>query len=254
MPEPVSIDELLGAAEWPVVHSHGRSFVVYKVATTLDGRVSAADGSSRWITSAESRAEVHLLRAGCQATVVGSGTQQADDPRLGVRRRDDVRFADLEITRERQPWRVVVDTNARTPADARVLNEDAPTLIAVAPDADAAHLEGRATVVRVPRATGGLDLHVVLRELLARDVRAVLLEGGPTLAGSLLAEGLIDRVINYLAPAFLGAGKTALGDAGVGTIADIKRLEVVDLARSGPDIRIVARPISSSAAPDVRVP
>jgi diaminohydroxyphosphoribosylaminopyrimidine deaminase/5-amino-6-(5-phosphoribosylamino)uracil reductase len=100
--------------------------------------------------------------------MVGSGTQQADDPQTAVR--------DVEVTH--QPLRIVVDSNARTTATARVLDDAAPTLIAVAEDADASHLEGRADVVRLPRAAAGLDLDLLLKALSERGVRAILLEGG----------------------------------------------------------------------------
>ena len=130
----------------------GRPFILWKCAASLDGRIAAADGSSKWITSAEARADGHRLRAECGAVMVGSGTQQADDPQLAVR--------DAEATR--QPLRIVVDSNARTPASARVLDDAAPTLIAVADDADASHLEGRADILRLPRVAAGLDLELLL--------------------------------------------------------------------------------------------
>jgi diaminohydroxyphosphoribosylaminopyrimidine deaminase / 5-amino-6-(5-phosphoribosylamino)uracil reductase len=109
-------------------------------------------------------------------------TQQADNPHLAIR----------DAQAERQPPRIVVDSNARTPADARVLDDAAPTLIAVADAADASPLEGRADIVRLPRSDAGLDLHVLLKALGERGVSWVLLERGPTLAGSFLAAGLID--------------------------------------------------------------
>jgi riboflavin-specific deaminase-like protein len=140
---------------------------------------------------AESRAEVHSLRAACQATVVGSGTQQADNPHLAVRSaKDDPNLA-VAVLVDQQPWRVIVDTHARTPADARVLDDAAPTMIAVAEDADASHLEGVATVVRLPRAKVGLDIEALLRELDHRGVRGMFLEGGPTLAASFVPAGLV---------------------------------------------------------------
>ncbi|MEU5129614.1 RibD family protein [Streptomyces mobaraensis] len=107
----------------------------------------------------------------------------------------------------RQPWRVVVDTHARTPRSARVLDDAAPTLIAVADGADASHLEGRATVVRLPKAAEGLDITSLLRALHERDVRGVFLEGGPTLAASFVSAGLADRVIAYIAPALLAGAR-----------------------------------------------
>jgi diaminohydroxyphosphoribosylaminopyrimidine deaminase / 5-amino-6-(5-phosphoribosylamino)uracil reductase len=228
----LEVADIVGRTGWEAVNQRGRPFVLYKLAATLDGRVAAADGTSRWITSAASRAEVQRLRAACHATVVGSGTQRLDDPSLAVH----------DIGAGRQPLRVVVDSNAQTPPGARVLDDAAPTLIAVACDADARHLDGAAHVLRLPRAERGLDLQALLGGLAARGVRAAFLEGGPTLAGSFVAEGLVDRVVAYVAPAFLGAGRTALGDAGIGTIGDVLRLRVRHVGSVGDDVRIVADP------------
>ncbi|WP_063734297.1 RibD family protein [Streptomyces sp. RTd22] len=234
------ISELVGTDEWHTVK--GRPFVVYKYAATLDGRIAAADSTSQWITSAESRSEVHALRAACQATVVGSGTQQADNPHLAVRSAKDDPKLKVAVPVDEQPWRVIVDSNARTPADARVLDDAAPTMIAVADDVDAAHLDDIATVVRLPRAKEGLDLHKLLGELSGRGVRGMFLEGGPTLAASFVSAGLVDRIIAYIAPAFLGRGKSALQGGTIETMDDILRCELLDVSRSGPDVRLIARP------------
>ncbi|MEH6375111.1 bifunctional diaminohydroxyphosphoribosylaminopyrimidine deaminase/5-amino-6-(5-phosphoribosylamino)uracil reductase RibD [Streptomyces sp. KLMMK] len=230
-----------GNAAWLTSVLHGRPFVLWKYAATLDGRSAAADGTSRWITSADSRADVHRLRAEADAVVVGSGTLRADDPHLAVRGREGAV----------QPLRVVIDTHASVTPGARVLDDAAPTLIAVGEDADTTHLPG-ADVVRLPRAGagGGLDVHALLGELHARGVRSVLLEGGPALAGSFVAAGRVDRVVGYLAPALLGAGPAALGDAGIGTITRALRLQVTDVARLGPDLRITAVPTASATAPE----
>jgi diaminohydroxyphosphoribosylaminopyrimidine deaminase / 5-amino-6-(5-phosphoribosylamino)uracil reductase len=211
-----------------------RPFIVWKGGASLDGRIAAADGTSQWITSAESRADTHRLRVECGAVMVGSGTQQIHNPHLAVR--------DAKATR--QPVRIVVDSNARTPADARVLDDVAPTVIAVADAADASHLDGRAEIVRVPRVAVGLDLHLLLKALSDRGVQSILLEGGPTLAGSSLAEGLIDRVVAYIAPVLIGGGgKSALAGPGAANIADAKRFQLEDVARIGPDVRLTATPL-----------
>jgi diaminohydroxyphosphoribosylaminopyrimidine deaminase / 5-amino-6-(5-phosphoribosylamino)uracil reductase len=229
-------DAAAGNEAWLTSLPRRRPFVRWKYAATLDGRSAAADGTSRWITSPESRADVHRLRAEADAVVVGSGTARTDDPHLGARIAGDG---------VRQPLRVVVDTAATAvKPGARVLDDTAPTLVAVAPEADATHLAGRAEVVRLPRAADGrgLDLRALLDALYAREVRSVLVEGGPTLAGALLAAGLVDKVVGYLAPVLLGAGPAALGEAGITTIGQALRLRVTDTARLGPDLRLTAVP------------
>ncbi|MFB7559303.1 bifunctional diaminohydroxyphosphoribosylaminopyrimidine deaminase/5-amino-6-(5-phosphoribosylamino)uracil reductase RibD [Streptomyces brevispora] len=223
-----------GNAAWLTSVRRGRPHVTWKYAATLDGRIAAADTTSRWITSAESRADVHRLRAEADAVVVGSGTARTDDPQLGVRGIDGAV----------QPLRVVVDTAATAVRPgARVLDTGAPTLIAVADDADARHLPEEA-VLRLPRAaTGpGLDLPALLAALHGRGIRSVLLEGGPTLAGAFVAAGAVDRIVGYIAPVLLGAGPAALADAGISTITQALRLHVTETVRIGPDLRITAVP------------
>ena len=198
---------------WTFSVTHGRPFVLWKSASTLDGRVAAADGTSRWITSAASRAEVHDLRASVDAVVVGLGTVLEDDPHLAVRRDGAV------LPREQQPLRVVVGRRD-VPEGARVLDGAAETL-----------------QIRVH------DPEAVLAELHRREVRSVLLEGGPTLVAAFVRAGLVDAVRWYVAPALLGAGPSALGDAGMSTIAEALRLSVVDVVRVGDDVRIDARAI-----------
>ncbi|MEU8703288.1 bifunctional diaminohydroxyphosphoribosylaminopyrimidine deaminase/5-amino-6-(5-phosphoribosylamino)uracil reductase RibD [Streptomyces sp. NPDC048680] len=223
-----------GNAAWLTSVRLGRPHVTWKYAATLDGRVAAADATSRWITSAESRADVHRLRAEADAVVVGSGTARTDDPQLGVRGIDGAV----------QPLRVVVDTAATAVRPgARVLDTSAPTLIAVAADADVRRLPEEA-VLRLPRAAAGpgLDLPALLAALHGRGIRSVLLEGGPTLAGAFVAAGAVDRIVGYLAPVLLGAGPAALADAGITTIAQALRLHVTETVRIGPDLRITAVP------------
>lgn len=189
-----------------------RPFVVWKVAATLDGRVAAADGTSRWITGEEARAAVHRLRATCDAVVVGSGTALTDDPQLTVR---DAQGRPAG----RQPLRVVVDRRGRLPATARVLDGAAPTHVSRAGDPAA-----------------------VLAELFGRDLRRVLLEGGPTLAAAFLRQGLVDEVLVHLAPTVLGAGPSLVGDLGISTMGDALCLQIVDLIPLGGDVQIRLRP------------
>ncbi|MGK5114892.1 bifunctional diaminohydroxyphosphoribosylaminopyrimidine deaminase/5-amino-6-(5-phosphoribosylamino)uracil reductase RibD [Geodermatophilus sp. CPCC 205506] len=199
-------------AAWLTGARAQRPHVVWKVAGTLDGRVAAADGSSRWITGPAARAAVHRLRATCDAVVVGSGTALADDPQLTVR---DTGGPDAD----RRPLRVVLDRRGRLPRTARVLDDAAPTLVSAAAS---------------PR-----DL---LAELFGRGVRRVLLEGGPTLAAAFLRDGLVDEAVLHLAPKLLGAGASLIGDLGITSIGDALTLSVVDVTRLGGDVQIRMRP------------
>lgn len=213
-----------------------RPYVTWKYAATLDGRIAAADGTSRWITSAPSRADVHRLRAESDVVLVGAGTARADDPHLAVR----LDGADAD----RQPLRVVIDsTGTAVRPGARVLDDAAPTLVAVADDVGAAggfDLGPRGEVLRLPRGSGGLDLRALLAALYARGARSVLLEGGPTLAAAFVAAGLVDRVVGYLAPVLLGAGPAVLAEAGITTLGEAYRLDLTDTRRIGSDLRITA--------------
>ncbi|GAA4657839.1 bifunctional diaminohydroxyphosphoribosylaminopyrimidine deaminase/5-amino-6-(5-phosphoribosylamino)uracil reductase RibD [Streptomyces youssoufiensis] len=227
-----------GNEAWLTAMRTGRPFVLWKYAATLDGRSAAADGTSRWITSPQARADVHRLRAEADAVVVGSGTARADDPQLAARLPDPG-------ARPTQPLRVVVDTHATAVRPgARVLDDVAPTLVAVGEGAEVRHLDGLADVVRLPPGPRGrgLDVSALLDALHARGVRSVLLEGGPTLAGAFLAAEAVDKVVGYLAPTLLGAGPAALADAGITTIGQALRLGVTDVARIGPDLRMTAVP------------
>jgi diaminohydroxyphosphoribosylaminopyrimidine deaminase/5-amino-6-(5-phosphoribosylamino)uracil reductase len=210
-----------GNVAWLTAVRRGRPYVTWKYAATLDGRSAAADGSSQWITSKIARTDVHRLRSTVDAIVAGVGTVIADDPQLTVR---DLRDGSLAI---KQPWRVVVDSTGRTPATARVRDSAAPTWIVTASELGAGP-------------DGRVDLTAMLAELYVRGVRAVLLEGGPTLAGGFLAAGLVDKIVGYIAPKLLGAGQPSLVDAGVTTIAEALELELTDITRVGPDLRFTA--------------
>ncbi|MFJ8165662.1 bifunctional diaminohydroxyphosphoribosylaminopyrimidine deaminase/5-amino-6-(5-phosphoribosylamino)uracil reductase RibD [Streptomyces sp. NPDC096136] len=220
-----------GNAAWLTSVRLGRPHVTWKYAATLDGRSAAEDGSSRWITSAESRADVHRLRAEADAVLVGGGTLRTDDPHLAVRGVDGAV----------QPLRVALDTRAGLAPTARILDDAAPTLIVTGEDADTRHLPGT-DVLRLPLHDGRVPVPLLLAELNARGVRSVLLEGGPALAGAFLEAGAVDRVVGYIAPALLGAGPAALAGAGITNIAHAVRLDITEAVRVGTDLRITAVP------------
>ncbi|CAN5312185.1 bifunctional diaminohydroxyphosphoribosylaminopyrimidine deaminase/5-amino-6-(5-phosphoribosylamino)uracil reductase RibD [soil metagenome] len=189
---------------WAFAVEHERPLVTWKFATTLDGRSAAADGSSRWISSQPARRDAHRLRSLCDTILVGTSTVLIDDPQLTVRDDDDV-----PLPRERQPLRAVMGQRA-LPAERRVLDEAADTAV----------LKTR-------------DPHQALAELFNRDRQHILLEGGPTLAAGFLKAGRVDEVVTYVAPMLLGAGRSAVGDLGIETIADALQLHVSDVTVLG---------------------
>jgi diaminohydroxyphosphoribosylaminopyrimidine deaminase / 5-amino-6-(5-phosphoribosylamino)uracil reductase len=184
--------------------------VTWKVASTLDGRVAAADGSSRWVTHEQARAQVHQLRAEVDAVLIGTGTALADDPSLTVRDAQG-------MPAERQPMRVVMGRRGIP--------------------ADAALRDGRAPLRTFPTESPS----EVLAALAHCDVQHVLLEGGPTLAAAFLRAGLIDHVVWYLAPKILGSGAPAVGDLGISAISSVMQLEITGITRVGHDVRVDGR-------------
>lgn len=198
--------------EWTYAVTHDRPFVTWKYAATMDGLSAAPDGSSKWITSAEARRDVQRFRAEADAIMAGTGAVLADDPRLTVRDEND-----FPLPYEQQPLRVVVG-ETRIPSYFRVFDRSAPTLLIQSRDPD-----------------------VVLEKLVENGIRHVWLEGGPRLAGGFWNAGYVDRVIGYIAPAMLGSGRAALeGEAA--TLADLRPIDITDLRRIGPDIRIIGTP------------
>ena len=217
----------------------GLPFVTVKLAATLDGKTAASDGTSKWITGDEARADVQRLRAGADAIVVGSRTAIADDPALTVR---DPRFADA-----RPPLRVVVDTQGRVAPDARMFDDAAPTLVATSERTPAQRIAewtaaGAEVLTLDLDAAGGVSLLGLMTTLGKRDVQGVLVEGGATLAWSVVRDGLVDKVVLYLAPRLVGGAKApgVLGGAGFAPIADALPLEFSSVERLGPDLKVEA--------------
>lgn len=193
----------------PYLHHRrtGRPFVVLKLASSLDGRTAAPDASSRWITGAEARADVHRLRAESDAVLVGAGTVRADDPRL------DVRIDELADRPFRDPRRIVLGS--------------APPGAAVHPCLEL---------------SGPLD--VVLDRLGSDGVIQLLVEGGAHVAGEFHRRRLVDRYVMYVAPALFGGddGRPLFAGAGAPTIDEVWRGEFVAVTRLGADVRLDVRP------------
>ena len=200
---------------WLASVALGRPWVTVKWASSLDGRIAADDGTSRWITGATARTDVHRRRSEHGALLVGTGTAIADDPALTAR--DDTGLL------PHQPVPVVVGRTP-LPADAAVRRHPRPLL--QLPDHE-------------PRAA--------LEALAGAGIRSVLVEGGPTVVSAFLAAGLADEVLVYLAPTLLGGSRTATADLGVTTITEQRHLRVRAVERLGDDLLIVARPAGTGA-------
>ncbi len=203
-------------ADWLTAARLGRPHVTLKWASSLDGRIAAADGTSRWITGTAARQHVHERRAASDAIVVGTGTVLADDPSLTAR-------GDAGELLARQPVPVVLGDRA-VPQHAAVRRHPRP-----------------------PVFLSGHDLADALVQLRELGVRTAYVEAGPALASSFVREGLVDEVDVYLAPVLLGGTRTALTDIGVHTITEQHALEIDRLERLGNDILVVARNPSARA-------
>jgi diaminohydroxyphosphoribosylaminopyrimidine deaminase/5-amino-6-(5-phosphoribosylamino)uracil reductase len=209
----------------------GRPWVRVKMAASLDGRTALADGASQWITGPEARADSHRWRARACAVMTGIGTVLADDPALTVRSIDTVR----------QPMRVIVDRDAETPPGARVF---APGRVRVyigvpRPPGWPPHVEAL-EMPRIP--TGGLDLRAVVEDLARVEVNELHVESGARLAGSLIALGLVDELVVYLAPALLGDTARAMFTLPAITALEQRvTLHFASVVQLGPDLRIVGR-------------
>lgn len=223
----------------------GLPYVRCKMAMSLDGRTAMASGESQWITGPEARRDVQLFRARSSAVLTGIGTVLADDPSLNVRL-SSKELHDLGPEYPvRQPMRVVLDSRLSMSPEARMLGLAGETLV-LCRHLDEARAEPlRQTGARV-EAIGGegdrLDLEKTLRRLAELAINEVWLEAGPTLAGALLAAGLVDELVLYLAPHLMGDGARGLFHLpGIGRMADRIGLEIKDLRHLGRDLRLMAR-------------
>ena len=214
----------------------GRPGVRMKVAASLDGRTALDSGASQWITGDAARADGHAWRKRAGAILTGIGTVRDDDPRLDVRL----------VATQKQPLRVVVDSQLEIAASARVLQPPGQALVFTTSDDTArraalaaAHIE----MARLPAdAQGKVDLQAMLLDLARREVNELHVEAGEKLNGSLLREGLVDELLLYVAPRLLGPGRGIAAIGPLASMADSLDFEFVDVERVGADLRLRLRP------------
>lgn len=221
----------------------GTPRVIVKIASSLDGRVALANGASKWITSAEARADVQRLRAECSAVMTGIETVLADDPQLTVR---DPAIEMLG----RQPLRVVLDTRLRMQPSARMLRADGETVVFTAAmqsdRAPALTAAGARVIEGRLDEDGRLDVAGILAALGQLQCNDVLVEAGPTLAGRLLQLGLADQLIVYVAPVLLGQQARAMASLpALDRLDDALRFTLERSERIGPDVKLVLSPTVS---------
>ncbi len=214
--------------------TRGTPWVRSKIAASMDGRTSLANGESKWITGTAARQDVQHWRARSCVVLTGIGTVLADDPQLNVR----------EPATARQPLRAVMDNGLRLPPNARLLQENGVMVYTATQDTQkiAALEQAGASVVVLPDASGQLDAAAVLHNLAAQGCNEVLVEAGSKLNGALLKQGLVDELVLYLAPQLLG--DMAHGMARLGELTSLDKrinLEWQDVRHVGKDLRIVAR-------------
>ena len=214
----------------------GRPHITLKAAITLDGKIADGQGASQWITGEAARREGHRLRSEADAIAVGIGTVLQDDPQLTVR---------LDCSWPREPYRVVLDSSARTPPTARLIRAGTPAraLIAVGASAPAARVDvlraAGATVVPCAARDGRVDVGALLGDLFARDVRALLVEGGAAVHGAFLDAGVVDRAAFFMAPLLLGGARAVAAVGGSGReLKNALRLQSVTVRTVGDDVLI----------------
>jgi diaminohydroxyphosphoribosylaminopyrimidine deaminase/5-amino-6-(5-phosphoribosylamino)uracil reductase len=221
----------------------GRPFVVLKAATTLDGKIAAARGDSRWVSGQAARDRVHVWRDELDAVLVGAGTVRTDDPLLTTR----VASVVVEGREPRNALRIVVAGMAAIPMNSQILDAaPGPVLIAVSESKSAAyrHLTAKgAEILPVPGAEDRVDISSLLRLLGQRGVTSVMVEGGAGIYAAFLKAGLVDELRLFLAPRLVGGeGLSLLGPLGIDTMDGAWRVEVQRIEHVGEDVLIVCRP------------
>jgi diaminohydroxyphosphoribosylaminopyrimidine deaminase/5-amino-6-(5-phosphoribosylamino)uracil reductase len=218
--------------------STGVPWVTLKTAISLDGKTAMQSGESQWITSEAARRDAHKLRAGSSAVLTGVGTVLRDDPSMTVRL-DGV---------QRQPARIILDTNLSTPMDARIFDGKGTVYILTTdPEKDAmeSYPAKGVEIINCISSAGRIDLHQVMKELGSREMNSVLLEAGPRLNGSMLECGLVDELVVYMSPDMLGSDARGMFSIpGIENLSDRVGMEFQGAVMVGRDLKLTLKPLA----------
>ncbi len=222
----------------------GLPWVRIKLAMSLDGRTAMASGESKWITGSAARNDVQFLRASADAVLTGIGTVIADDPSLNVRLNPE----DLGIEGPvKQPARVIIDTHCKTPLSSKLLKLEGKTIIATSCNDESVkkNLYDQGVEILEVRnnSNGQLTLKPILEALAQEEINEVHVEAGAILCGSLIQDELVDEIIIYMAPIFMGSTASGLlALHGLDNMADKINLEIKDVRVIGKDLRLTIIP------------
>jgi len=230
----------------------GRPLVRMKLAMSLDGRTALANGASKWITDAASRADVQRLRAASSAVLTGVGTVLADDPSLNVRRDElglsEAQLLSNELNLQEPPLRIVLDSRRRMPATAKLLGLDGQVVVYSTASAENSELLDSENVdLRLAGSGDRVDLQTVL-ESLAADYQCndVLIEAGPTLCGAFFQSKLVDELVIYIAPKLLGSDAKPLLDlVGITQMSAAPEFQIIETQQLDNDVKLVLKPLAN---------
>jgi len=214
----------------------GLPFVILKLATTLDGKIATKTGESKWITSIDARRYVHRLRSIVDCVMVGSATVIRDNPSLTVR-----------LIKGRNPARAVVDSQLKIPLDSNFFSGGSHVFVFTTKRADKKKIKETekkgAGVIVVPSAKEGVSLKAVMREFGKREITSVMIEGGARLSAGALKQGVVDKVVFFIAPLIVGGeGVSSVGDLGVMRLEKALKIKDIKTKRVGGDILVEGRP------------
>lgn len=219
-------------------------YVRCKMAMSMDGRTAMASGESKWITGPKARADVQRLRARSCAIISGVGSILQDNASLTVRV-DELGLPNAEAAAAKQPLRVILDSQLRTPRNALMFKQSTPILLVHNGQVDEAQLKDWpefVELIALPAKDGRIDLQALVRELANRQCNEVLVEAGANLAGSFLRRGLLDEIVIYMAPKLLGSNALPLFNLPLDTMSAALSLKIKDVRAVGRDWRITAVP------------